>query len=352
LRSSAHHEGAALRVGVLLVNLGTPAAPTPKAVRAYLREFLADPRVVEIPRAIWLPILYGIILNTRPRQSARKYQSIWTPEGSPLLVNTARQTARLREALGTVVSQPIEIAFGMRYGEPSIGQAIDGLLAAHCDRLLVVPLYPQYAASTTATALDRVADVLSEIRNVPALRMTKHFHDHPAYIEAVAASIRAHWAAHGRPNVLVMSFHGLPQVTHERGDPYFSECQVSARLIAASLGLGDTDWRITFQSRFGRARWLEPYTVSTLTELGRAGTKRVDVVCPGFVADCLETLEEIGVEGKELFLEAGGGALHLIPCVNDSPQWIGALTQIVQENLVPWIDMARNDASAHFRPQS
>ncbi len=340
MRSSPLHPDASPRVGVLLVNLGTPTAPTPKAVRAYLREFLSDPRVVEIPRAIWLPLLYGVILITRPRQSAKKYQTIWTPAGSPLFVNTARQAVALRESLRNTIGQPIEVAFGMRYGSPSIGAAIDGLLAAHCDRLLVIPLYPQYAASTTATALDRVADVLREVRNVPALRMTKHFYDHPAYIEAVAAGIRGYWAEHGRPDVLMMSFHGLPRVTHEQGDPYFSECQVSARLIAKALGLSDADWRITFQSRFGRAKWLEPYTASVLTELGQAGTKKVDVVCPGFVADCLETLEEIGVEGKDLFIGAGGGELRLIPCVNDSVEWIGALTQLVQENLKPWMDAA------------
>ncbi|MSQ18645.1 MAG: ferrochelatase [Betaproteobacteria bacterium] len=345
MRSSAHD--AVPRVGVLLINLGTPSAPTPKAVRAYLREFLSDPRVVEIPRAIWLPLLYGVILNTRPRQSAHKYQTIWTPEGSPLLVNTARQTAALRESLGKALGQPIEVAFGMRYGNPSIGEAVDALLAVHCDRLLVIPLYPQYAASTTATAVDRLAHVLRGVRNVPALRVTKHFHDHPAYIEAVAASIRAHWATHGRPNMLVMSFHGLPRITHERGDPYFSECQVTAGLIARSLALNDTDWRITFQSRFGRARWLEPYTASVLTELGRAGTQKVDVVCPGFVADCLETLEEIGVEGKTLFMGAGGGELRLIPCVNDSAEWIHALTQLAQENLSPWLNEA--NASTHLR---
>lgn len=334
---------------MLLVNLGTPSAPTPKAVRAYLREFLSDPRVVEIPRAIWLPLLHGVILNVRPRRSARKYRSIWTAEGSPLLVNTARQTALLREHLANTLGQPVEVAFGMRYGTPSIGGAINALLDAHCGRLLIVPLYPQYAASTTATALDCVAQVLRDVRNIPGLRFIKHFHDHRAYIGAVVDGIRRHWSAHGRPNKLVMSFHGLPRVTLERGDPYHCECHKTARLIAESLALDPSDWQITFQSRFGRARWLEPYTTSVLEDLGRAGTQRVDVVCPGFVADCLETLEEIGIEGESAFRRAGGRELHLIPCMNDSASWVDALGEIVRENLAHWIDPAWNDASARSR---
>ncbi len=341
-----HRHDVIERVGVLLVNLGTPAAPTRSAVRAYLREFLSDPRVVEIPRLIWLPLLHGLILNTRPQQSARKYQAIWTPAGSPLMVNTTRQASGLADYLAKTVPQPIAVAFGMRYGSPSIGAALDDLLEAGCGRVLIVPLYPQYAASTTATALDRVGAVLRDVRNVPALRFLKHFHDHPAYIEAVAARIRAHWSAHGRGDVLVMSFHGLPQVTLERGDPYHCECHKTARLIAAALDVDPRSWRITFQSRFGRARWLEPYTTAVLNELGRARTKRVDVVCPGFVADCLETLEEIGIEGRADFIKAGGGALHLIPCVNDSDEWISALGEIVRDNLTGWIDPTWSDASA------
>ena len=341
-----HRHDVIERVGVLLVNLGTPAAPTRSAVRAYLREFLSDPRVVEIPRLIWLPLLHGLILNTRPRQSARKYQTIWTPAGSPLMVNTARQASGLADYLAKTVTQPIAVAFGMRYGSPSIGAALDGLLEAGCGRVLIVPLYPQYAASTTATALDRVGTVLRDVRNVPALRFLKHFHDHPAYIEAVAARIRAHWSAHGRADVLVMSFHGLPQVTLERGDPYHCECHKTARLIAAALDLDSPSWRMSFQSRFGRARWLEPYTTAVLNELGRARTKRVDVVCPGFVADCLETLEEIGIEGRADFIKAGGGAFHLIPCMNDSDEWIRALGEIVRDNLTGWIDPTWSDASA------
>jgi len=335
---SAHRHDAPARVGILLVNLGTPAAPTTGAVRRYLREFLSDPRVVEIPRAAWLPILHGVILNVRPAKSARKYASIWTPEGSPLMVHTARQAARVRERLQATVRQPVEVAFAMRYGEPSIPATIDRLTAAGVDRLLVVPLYPQYAASTTASVQDRLFATLSRLRNVPEPRVVRHFHDDPGYIRAVAAGVRRHWAAHGRGDRLLMSFHGLPRYTLDRGDPYFCECHKTARLLAAELGLSEAEWRITFQSRFGRAKWLEPYTTVVLDELARGGTRRVDVVCPGFVADCLETLEEIGAEAREAFVHAGGEALSLAPCLNDADDWIDALTALVLRHAGHWID--------------
>ena len=321
----AFDHAASARDGILLVNLGTPAAPTTAAVRRYLAEFLSDPRVVEIPRALWLPILYGVILSVRPARSARKYAEIWSPEGSPLAVHTARQAQLLGAALG---AQAPEVVHAMRYGEPSVGAGLDRLRAAGCDRILVVPLYPQYAASTTASTYDAVGAWVARARNVPELRLVKHFHDHPAYVASLAAGVRRHWDAHGRGAKLVMSFHGLPRFALERGDPYHCECQATGRLLAQALGLAADQYVVTFQSRFGRAEWLQPYTEPTLIELARQGVGRVDVVCPGFVADCLETLEEIGIGGKRAFLANGGREFRLVPCLNEAPEWIDALAAI------------------------
>jgi ferrochelatase len=331
---------------VLLVNLGTPAAPTSAAVRAYLREFLSDKRVIEIPRVIWKPILHGIILNTRPRHSAARYAAIWQPEGSPLAVYTTRQAQLLQGLLGERLKAPVVVAHAMRYGEPSIESVLAKFRDAHCDRLLLLPLYPQYAASTTATAIDRVCATLARMRNIPELRVVKHFHDHPAFIRAMGDVVREYWRANGRPDQLVMSFHGLPRYTLDRGDPYHCECQKTARLLAAELELADGSWRIAFQSRFGRAQWLEPYTAAVLTELGRKGVARVDVVFPGFVSDCLETLEEIAIEGKSAFLTAGGKAFHAIPCLNDRPGWIEALAAIARDHLCGWLDGRFDRAAA------
>ena len=324
----AFDHGSAPCDGILLVNLGTPAAPTASAVRRYLSEFLSDPRVVEIPRALWLPILYGVILLVRPARSARKYAEIWTAEGSPLAVHTARQAALLRPALES--SAPL-VEHAMRYGEPDIGGALDRLRAAGCDRILVVPLYPQYAASTTASTLDAVCGWLAKARNTPEVRFVKHFHDHPAYVAALAALLRRHWERHGRGDRLVMSFHGLPRFALERGDPYHCECHATARLLAEALGLGDKEYVVTFQSRFGRAEWLQPYTEPTLMALAREGARRVDVICPGFVSDCLETLEEIGIGARAAYLASGGGEFRLLPCLNESPEWIAALARICTE---------------------
>ncbi|HUJ87135.1 MAG TPA: ferrochelatase [Burkholderiales bacterium] len=318
------HAGVA-RDGILLVNLGTPAAPTPGAVRRYLAEFLSDPRVVEIPRALWLPVLYGVILTLRPARSAPKYAEIWTPEGSPLAVHTARQAALLRARLG---AQAPEVVHAMRYGEPGVGAGLDRLRAAGCDRILVVPLYPQYAASTTASTCDAVGAWLARTRNLPELRFVKHYHDDPRYVAALAAGVRRHWDAHGRGERLVMSFHGLPRFTLERGDPYHSECQATGRLLAQALDLAPDQYLVTFQSRFGRAEWLQPYTEPTLIALAQQGIGRVDVVCPGFVADCLETLEEIGIGARQAFLTSGGREFQLVPCLNEAPEWIDALAAI------------------------
>lgn len=341
-----HKHGEIPRVGVLLVNLGTPAAPTAEALRPYLKAFLSDPRVIEIPRLAWWPILNLIILNTRPRQSAEKYARIWTPEGSPLLVHTQTQAKLLKGFLGERTPAPLLVDFAMRYGEPSVESVILRMKAAGCDRLLVLPLYPQYAASSTGSVFDAVADTVRRLRNPPELRLVKHFHDHPGYIAALAESVRAHWARHGRPDKLVMSFHGVPRFTLDRGDPYHCECQKTGRLLAEALGLPAEAWQLTFQSRFGRTRWLEPYTQPTLEALARQGVRRVDVICPGFVADCLETLEEIAIEARSAFLTAGGREFHFIPCLNERPQWIQALAEIALAHLQGWLD---GDASERRR---
>lgn len=292
--------------GILLVNLGTPAAPTAEAVRSYLAEFLSDPRVVKLPRWLWLPVLNGIVLRTRPAKSAAKYAEIWMPEGSPLAVYTRRQCEALRALLpGT------QVEYAMRYGDP----AIQATLKTMSDPA-VIPLYPQYAESTT----DSVADAL------PAgTRMLRDFHDHPGYIDALAANVRRHWAAHGRGPLLVMSFHGLPR----RGAAlYETQCRATGALLARALALGAGQWRVTFQSRFGYAKWLEPYTQPTLEALAAQGIGRVDVVCPGFVADCLETLEEIGITARQAFLDAGGKEFYAVPCLNTSPEWMATLATI------------------------
>ncbi len=294
---------------ILLVNLGTPAAPTPAAVRSYLAEFLSDPRVVELPRFLWLPILYGIVLRTRPAKSAAKYKLVWTPEGSPLAVHTKKQAQLLEKRTGS------RVAYAMRYGDP----ALSLVLGTMQKPFVVVPLYPQYSRSTT----ESVRDLLP-----PDTSFIESFYDHPAYIDALAATVRKHWDSNGRAKKLVMSFHGLPQRSVDRGDPYRTQCLATAQLLSQKLSLGDKDFAVTFQSRFGAAKWLQPYTAPTLTALAQGGCERVDVVCPGFVSDCLETLEEIGIAARHAFLAAGGKEFHLLPCLNESPEWIAALADI------------------------
>lgn len=324
--------------GVLLINLGTPDAPTPKAVRAYLREFLSDPRVVEIPRLVWLPILHLFILTTRPKASAARYQQVWTSEGSPLMFHTERQTTLLRGYLGDRLRVPLVVDYAMRYGKPSIPEKLDALRAQGCRRIVLVPLYPQYSESTTGTALDAARVALARLPDPPELRTVDDFHDDAGYIGALEAAVREHWSKRGRPQVLVMSFHGVPQRTIERGDPYHKQCLETARLLASALKLGPDEHRVVFQSRFGRAKWIEPYASEVLVELGRRKTERVDVICPGFVSDCLETLEEIAIENKAFFLEAGGRELHYIACLNERHAWIDALSNLVARNLEGWID--------------
>ncbi len=351
-REPAHQHGAANRTGILLVNLGTPEAPTAAALRRYLKQFLWDPRVVEIPRLLWWPILHGIILNTRPAKSAAKYASIWMPEGSPLRVHTERQTKLLKGWLGQAGATDLVVKSAMRYGQPSVAGALDQFRQEDVERVLVVPLYPQYAASATASVMDAVADWIKRRRNPPELRFVKHFHDHPGYIAALAASVRQHWTVNGRPDLLVMSFHGLPRRSLELGDPYHCECHKTGRLLAESLNLDEKDYLITFQSRFGKAQWLQPYTQPTLEKLARQGTARVAVICPGFVADCLETLEEIALECKAAFLSSGGKEFQYIPCLNERPDWIGALRDLVTTHLAGWPLPAQSDAAAAARAKA
>jgi protoporphyrin/coproporphyrin ferrochelatase len=329
--------GSIPKIGILLINLGTPEAPTAAALRPYLKEFLSDPRVIEIPRLAWWPILNLIILNTRPKKSAEKYAQIWTQDGSPLFVHTKNQAKLLKGYLGERTRTPLVVDFAMRYGAPSVQSVLEKLKSQDCDRILVIPLYPQYAASSTGSALDAVFATLGKMRNLPALRVVKHYHDDPGYIAALAQSINDYWMQNGRPDKLVMSFHGVPRFSLDKGDPYHCECQKTGRLLAERLGLKPEQYTLTFQSRFGRAEWLKPYTQATLEELGRNHTQRVDVVCPGFVADCLETLEEIAMECRSAFLTSGGKEFHYIPCLNERPDWMRALTDIALDNLNGWL---------------
>jgi ferrochelatase len=331
----AYVHGRASKTGVLLVNLGSPEAPTRAATRRYLAEFLSDPRVVEIPRWVWMPVLHGIILNTRPSKSAAKYASIWLPEGSPLVVHTARVGGMLAENLQRQ-GVPVIVRHAMRYGQPAVSTALDALRQEGCTRVLVLPMYPQYAAATTASVWDAVARWVGQSRQVPEFRFVNRYGDEPSLIHALAHSVRRHWAAHERAPTLVMSFHGLPERSLHLGDPYHCECHKTARLLAAALELPDSAWRITFQSRFGKAQWLRPYTEPTLKELAASGTTEVDVICPGFAVDCLETLEEIAQEAQEAFLAAGGRRFSYIPCLNDDALGVQALSVVVRKHLQGW----------------
>ncbi|HEY2627717.1 MAG TPA: ferrochelatase [Usitatibacter sp.] len=319
--------------GVLLVNLGTPDAPTPSAVRRYLREFLWDPRVVQIPRPIWWLILNFIVLPLRPARTAKKYAAIWKPGGSPLRIYHLRQSQLLRGYLGEKFKRPVPVAAAMRYGKPSVAEGFAELAVKGVKEVLIVPMYPQYSGTTTGSVEDAVARVLRKRSDAPKVKVLRDFHAHPLYAKAIAKNVNEYWMKHGRPDRLLMSFHGLPQSMVDAGDPYESQCRESARLIATELGWNDKRTVIAFQSRFGKAEWLKPYTAATLETLGRDGTGRVDVICPGFTADCLESLEEIAMEGRDTFLKAGGKDFHYIPTTNDTPSWMTALTQITMENL-------------------
>jgi len=337
--------GKAPRTAVLYCNLGTPDAPSTPAVRRFLAEFLSDPRVVEVPRLLWLVILHGIILRLRPAKSAAKYASIWLPEGSPLKIWTEKQ-AKLLQGWLAQRGHDVQVRWAMRYGSTSIASQLDALKAAGTTRILVLPAYPQYSATTTASLFDAVYQWAGKVRSLPELRFVNHYHDDSRYIGALAGRVQQYWQGHGRPDVLVMSFHGVPERTLQLGDPYHCECFKTARLLAARLGLEPAQYKVTFQSRLGRAKWLQPYTEPTLIELAQAGVKRVDVVCPAFTSDCLETLEEINQEGRAAFVQAGGKDFHYIPCLNDDPAWITALCEIAQQHLSGWPTQAVPDLAA------
>lgn len=331
----AFAHGRAAKTAILLCNLGTPDAATPAAVRRYLAEFLSDPRVVEIPRLLWLPLLHGVILRVRPARSAKKYASIWTTQGSPLRTWTEKQALLLGGYLGQR-GHAVSVRAAMRYGSPAIADVLDELKAAGADRILVLPLYPQYAASTTASVGDAVAAWTQRTRNVPELRFVKHYHDDAGYITALARRVEDHWQAHGRPDRLVLSFHGVPRRTLELGDPYHCECRKTGRLLADRLKTREDFVIVTFQSRFGQAEWLQPYTEPTVVDLARCGIGRVDVFCPGFTADCLETLEEVDQEVRAAFLAAGGREFGYIPCLNDQHAWIDALANVAIRHMGGW----------------
>ncbi|VWX63454.1 Ferrochelatase [Burkholderiales bacterium 8X] len=323
------------RTAVLWCNLGSPDEPTAAAVRPYLADFLGDPRVVEIPKAVWWPILHGIILRIRPAKSAAKYASIWLAEGSPLKVWTLRQAQMLQGWLGER-GHRVSVFDAMRYGNPSIEQRLDELQKDGTTRILVLQAYPQYSATTTASVIDAINAWGAKARRLPEFRFVNQYHDDPLYIEALAQSVTRHWQHRGRPDQLVLSFHGIPERNIRLGDPYQAQCLATAGLLAERLQLRPDQHRVTFQSRFGRAKWLEPYTEPTLRELGSQGVKRVDIMCPGFPADCLETLEEIAMEAREAFLHSGGSEFNYIPCLNDSPEWITALSGIAERHLQGW----------------
>ena len=332
---TAYSHGSAPKTAILLVNLGTPDAPTASALRRYLGEFLSDPRVVEIPKPVWWLILNGIILPIRSSKSAAKYASVWTERGSPLQSGTADLTQAVAAELARL-GHHVQVRYAMRYGNPSVASVLDEMAKQNVTRILLVPLYPQYCAATTASTLDAVTAWMRRSRRMPELRVLNHFHDEPLYIEALARKIEAHWQQQGRPDKFVMSFHGMPARTLKLGDPYHCECHKTGRLLAERLGLAAADYAVTFQSRFGKQEWLQPYTEPTLRQLAKEGVARVDVTCPGFSVDCLETLEEIAMEGKEAFLSSGGKVFHYIDCLNAETHWAQGFSRLLTSHLQGW----------------
>lgn len=324
--------------GILITNLGTPDAPTASALRRYLGEFLWDKRVVEIPRPIWWLILHGIILRTRPAKSAEAYESVWTEGGSPLMVNGVGQKEALQTKLSQRFAGPVIVELAMRYGNPSIESGLEKLRDAGAQRILVLPMYPQYSAATTASTFDAVANTLKKWRWIPELRFVQHYHDSPSYIQALANSIEENWQENGRGEKLIFSFHGMPKRTLLAGDPYHCECQKTARLVAEKLNLNKDDYLVSFQSLFGKEEWLKPYTDVTLKRLSAEGLKSLDIACPGFSSDCVETLEEILIENKGYFMEGGGERFNYIPCLNVREDLITALEDVIVNHTQGWIE--------------
>ncbi len=330
------------KIGVLITNLGTPDKPTTAALRPYLKEFLSDPRVVEVPRLLWWLILNMVILRIRPRRSAKAYQTVWTEEGSPLLSITRDQASALRKKCQETYGDDVVVEFAMRYGKPSIRHTLDNMLTRGVDKLVVLPLYPQYCASTTGSTFDAIANDFTRRRWLPELRFVNHYHDYPAFIRAAANKIRAHWDSHGRADKLLFSYHGIPKRYLLNGDPYHCECHKTSRLLAEELGLKPDEYMTTFQSRFGREEWLKPYTDETLKSMPAQGISSVQVCCPGFSADCLETIEEIGEENRDYFIEAGGKRYEYIDALNSDPEHIDMMFELVQQNLHGWT-LDKND---------
>lgn len=336
------------KIGVLLANLGTPDGPDVPSVRRYLREFLSDPRLIELPRLQWWLILNLFVLPFRPKASAKLYQQVWTEQGSPLLLNAIKQREELASVLEASDPGAFEVEIGMRIGNPSIPSALEALREKHCTRLLILPLYPQYSGTTTASIFDAVADELKRWRWIPELRMTSSYHDHPLYIDALASSIRESWQEHGRPEKLLFSYHGIPKRYFEGGDPYFCFCQKTSRLVGERLGLEKGESITAFQSLFGKEEWIRPYTNETLESLARSGVRSIDVICPGFSVDCLETLEEIEEQNKQVFLDAGGERYHYVHALNARPDHIALLAELVRSNSEGWRGRRIEEPGAEF----
>jgi protoporphyrin/coproporphyrin ferrochelatase len=329
------------RIGILLVNSGTPEAPEPAAVRAFLARFLADPRVVELPRALWLPLLYGVVLPLRPARVARKYRRIWSDSGSPLRELTLGLSAGLAAVLAQRILAPLQVEVGMLYSAPDVHAALARLRAGGAQRLLVLPLFPQYCGATSGATFDQVSAALRRLRWLPDLQFVADYHDHPGYIEALRASVMAHWDAHGRTSHLLISFHGIPERSGREGDPYYSRCHVTARLLADELLLQEGEWSVSFQSRFGPAQWLKPYTQEVLRAMPARGVREVTVVCPGFAVDCLETLEEIAIENRALFMQAGGQRFDYVPALNDRAAHAQCLARLIAQRCQGWTEGLR-----------
>ena len=351
-KSSFEH-GCRASMGVLVVNLGTPDEPTPASVRRYLAEFLSDRRVVEIPKLLWMLILHGIILRIRPAKSARAYQTVWSEQGSPLMAGSSELSSKIQTLLNDRISGACKVQLAMRYGNPSVKDGLDKLQAEGAERIMVLPLYPQYSGATTGSVADAVFSNLSKWRWVPELRMLGAYHDDPNYISALAQSIDAHWQANDhltnekldKGHKLFISFHGMPKATLLAGDPYFCHCHKTARLIAAKLNLHEDQWEMAFQSRFGKAEWLQPYAAKRFVELPEEGVKNITVVCPGFSIDCLETLEEIAIEGREEFIAAGGQSFDYVPSLNSSAQHVEFMVNRIIENASAWPELQEVDTT-------